>query len=311
MDILQIYCNIKAMEQLKEMLDKLEIDLLNIERYSVGKEWNYRNVNNPYSRIYLVTEGFGIIKHHGHTFELHPGQMYLIPCFTQIDMYCPDRFEHYYVHFTARTESGLDILSIFKCHFQASAHRHNIRPALFDRLLELNPHRALSEYDARKPIYSNVLDRAHRLDRKKTPAQCLETNALLRLLLAVFFTDYDAPQTDTTMHGLSRFQQVLEYIRRNLHRPITIEQLAEVAGLNPTYFSNLFSRYMGISPIRYINKRRVEEAQKLLISTDRTLYQIGRAVGFSDEYYFSRVFKKIVGMAPDFYRKQEVLFARR
>jgi AraC-like DNA-binding protein len=298
-------------EQLKEILDRLEIELLNIEHYCVGREWNYRNVNNPYSRIYLVTGGFGIIKHHGQTFELHPGNLYLIPCFTKIEMFCPDSFRHYYVHFTTRIETGLDILSIFDCRYQAEAARHSISSALFDRLLTLNPDRQLHEYDARKPIYPKVLDHAHRLDQKKSPADLLETNALMRLLLAVFFADFDWPQTHNTLHGLTRFQNVLEYIRQNLHRPITIVQLAEAAKLNPTYFSNLFSRYMGISPIQYINKRRIEESQRLLLRPDRTLYQIARAVGFSDEYYFSRVFKKIVGIAPDHYRKQDVLLHRR
>lgn len=299
------------MEQLKEILDRLEIDLLNIEYYSVGREWNYRNVNNPYSRIYLITEGFGVIRHHGQTFELHPGNLYLIPCFTKIDMSCPNSFRHYYIHFTTRIETGLDILSIFECRYQAEASRHSIGPALFERLLALNPDRPLFEYDARKPIYPKALDRAHRLDQKKTPADLLETNALLRLLLAVFFADCNWPQTHNTLHGLTRFGPVLEYIRQNLHRPITIEELAEIAALNPTYFSNLFSRYMGISPIQYINKRRIEEAQRLLLSGDQTLYQIAAAVGFSDEYYFSRVFKKIVGVAPDHYRKQDILLRRR
>jgi AraC-like DNA-binding protein len=299
------------MDRLKKILDRLEIDILNIEYYSVGREWNYRNVNNPYSRIYFVTDGFGVIKHHNRTFELHPGNLYLIPCFTKVELFCPDSFRHYYIHFTTRIETGLDILSIFKCHYQAEAARHNISPALFDRLVQLNPDRQLFEYDARKPIYQKVLDRAHRLDQKKTPADLLETNALLRLLLAVFFGDYDSPQTLNTMHGLTRFQQVLEYVSENLHRPITIQDLAGIAALNPTYFSNLFSRYMGIPPIPYINKRRIEEAQRLLLRGDETLYQIARAVGFSDEYYFSRVFKKIVGIAPDHYRKQDILLHRR
>lgn len=293
------------MDRLKEMLDKLEIDLLNIENYSVGKEWNYRNVNNPYSRIYLIISGFGTITHHGRTFELKPGGLYLIPCFTKVDFYCPESLRHYYVHFTARTETGLDILSLFECRYEAPEGDHSINTAVFERLLELNPDRALFEYDARKPIFPKALDLAHQLDQKKNPSNLLETNALLRMLLAVFFTDVDRLRTSNTMDGLARFAQVLEFVGQNLHNPIEIEDLAEIAELNPTYFSNLFSRLMGIPPIQYINKRRIEEAQKHLLDGSRTLYQIACQVGFSDEYYFSRVFKKIVGISPDHYRKQQ------
>jgi AraC-like DNA-binding protein len=299
------------MERLKKLLDKMEIDILNVEYCRVGTEWNYRNVNNPYSRIYLVTHGTATMTHHGQTFDLRPGNLYLIPCFTQVDMFCPDYLRHYYVHFTARIETGLDILSLFACHYQADAERSNITRKFFDRLLELNPHRELSDYDARKPIFATMLDHAHRLDQAKTPANLLETNALLRLLLAVFFSDFAHPQTDNTLQGLARFSPVLDYLREHLHQPITVAQLAECVDLNPTYFCNLFSRYMGVSPIQYINKRRIEEAQKLLLSGHDTLFQIAQKVGFSDEYYFSRVFKKIVGLAPAHYRKQEILRSRR
>jgi len=294
------------MDKLKQMLDKLDIDLLNIEHYSVGTEWNYRNVNNPYSRIYLITKGFGIIKHHGRMFELHPGGLYLIPCFTKVDFYCPESLTHYYIHFTARLDSGMDILSLFECRYEALPGEHNIDAAVFERLLALNPNRALVEYDARKPIFPKALDWAHRLDEKKPPSNLLETNALLRLLLAVFFTHFDRVQTSARMDGLARFGRVLEYIGQNLHNPLSIKDLARISKLHPTYFSNLFSRLMGLSPVQYIARRRIEESQKILLSTDQTLYQIALRVGFSDEYYFSRTFKKIVGISPNFYRKQRL-----
>jgi len=92
---------------------------------------------------------------------------------------------------------------------------------------------------------------------------------------------------------------------------MTIRELAKIGHLNPTYFSNLFSKLMGTSPIQYINKRRVEKAQSLLLTTDATLYTIAQKVGFLDEYYFSRIFKKITGIAPQHYRQQNILLHQR
>ncbi len=310
MDILQAFEYTDTMKPFKKLLDGLEIDVLNVEYCRVGTEWNYRNVNNPYSRIYLVTDGSAMLEHHGRTFDLRPGRLYLIPCFTRVNMFCPDMLLHYYVHFTARIQTGLDILSLFACHYEADTQQHGIGCELFDRLLVLNPDRELFDYDACKSIYSTVLERAHQLDQTKTPASLLETNALLRLLLAVFFSDFEHPQTSNTLQGLVRFTPVLEYVRENLSRAMTVSELADVAGLNPTYFCNLFSRHMGVSPIQYVNKRRIEEAQKRLLGTHETLYQVAQSVGFSDEYYFSRVFKKIVGIAPDHYRKKHILPGR-
>lgn len=289
------------------MLDTLDITILNTEYYRVGREWNYQHVNNPYSRIYFVTEGYGSITHHNESFELKPGWLYLIPCFSTVDMHCPEQFSHYYIHFTSRIQTGLDLFSILNTAYQSRASDHGIDASLFDRLLRLNPNRELSDYDATKPIYRQVLERSTRLDEDKTPATILETNALMRLLLCVFLSNQDHPQTANTLHGLSRFRAVFDYIHDHLDAPITLEELAELVNLNPTYFSNLFARLMGMPPVQYINRRRIEKAQQLLLSSDDPLYEVAAQVGFTDVYYFSRLFKKIVGLAPSYYQKRRQL----
>jgi len=292
---------------LKHILDTLDITILNTEYYTVGPEWNYQHVSNPYSRIYFVTEGYGRITHHNQSFELKPGWLYLIPCFTTVDMTCPDQFRHYYIHFTSRIQTGLDIFSILNTSYETKASDHGIKESLFNRLLTLNPNRELSEYDATKPIYRTVLERSDKLDENKTPANIMETNAIMRLLLCAFFSNQDHPQTANTLHGLSRFKDVFDYIHDNLDTPITLEELAELVDLNPTYFSNLFAKLMGMPPIQYINRRRIEKAQQLLLSSDDPLQAIAAQVGFMDVYYFSRLFKKIVGLAPSFYQKRRQL----
>lgn len=290
---------------LKNIIDNVDITVLNVELYTVGKEWNYQNVSNPYSRIYYITEGYGTIHHHNRKYELLPGQIYLMPCYTTVNMFCPERFTHYYVHFTSRLQTGLDILSIFECDYQTSAKEFLIYPPLFERLLELNPDKKLIEYDANKPIYKQVLDRTVLLDQEKSPSNILETNAIIRLLLSGFFQNFSHPQVVNTLHGLKRFEKVLEYMQNHIDTPMTIHQLAKITKLNPTYFSNLFSKLIGTSPLQYINKRRIEKAQELLLGTDETLYEIAHQIGLNDEYYFSRLFKKHVGISPDHYRKQE------
>ena len=308
MDILQIWpYAVKAMIGLKNIIDYLDITILNIELFTAGREWNYRNVSNPYSRIYYIQDGSGTIRHHGQTYELRPGHMYLIPCYSAVDMHCPERFTHYYVHFTSHLQTGMDIFSIFECDYQAAVTGTLVNQAVFDRLLELNPNKELIEYNANKPIYRQVLDRTMQLDKDKSAGNIFETNAIMRLLLAAFFKHYSHPQVINTLHGLKRFEKVLAYIHGHLETPISISQLARIANLNSTYFSNLFTKLIGTSPLQYINKRRIEKAQELLLITDETLIEVAQQVGFSDEYYFSRLFKKHVGISPDPYRKQEQL----
>ncbi len=291
---------------LKHLLDNLEINILNIELYRVHREWNHRHVNSPYSRIYLITDGEGALRHHDRTYPLQSGFLYLIPAFTTVDMACPDTFEHYYIHLTTFLPDGMNLFALVDCDYQIEARKYGIGRWIFDRLLELNPGLELIERDANKPIYESVLRRSEELSQTKTAAELMETNALIRLILAAFLRTANPAGTDTALRGYSRFQRVLRHIHQNLHREITLAELADLAELSPAYFSNLFSRMMGAGPIEFVNRRKMEQAQRLLLGTSKPLKEIAAEVGFHDVFYFSRLFRKITGTAPGRYRRQHI-----
>ncbi len=289
---------------LKNILDKLQIDVLNIEKYRVGTEWRHNNVNSPYSRLYYITQGCGYVVHHNQRYRLEPGRLYLIPAFTTVDMYCPDYFEHYYIHFNATLENGLGLFNFVRCQYKINAADFKVEKGIFDRLIELNPCLELIERDANKPIYRSTLDRCEKLNQSKTAAQLIEINALMRMLLAAFIESANNPETLETSKGISRLHKVIEYIHENICRPLSLEELAAIIDLNPVYFSALFTKLIGTTPIRYINNRKIEKAQIELLSTHKTLEQIAADLGFSDVFYFSRLFKKNTGTTPGKYRKQ-------
>jgi AraC-like DNA-binding protein len=73
--------------------------------------------------------------------------------------------------------------------------------------------------------------------------------------------------------------------------------------LDEDYLTYCFRQELGVTPITYLNRYRVNQAKRLLQQTDQSVTAIALAVGFSDSGYFSRVFKREVGMAPDLYRR--------
>lgn len=93
-------------------------------------------------------------------------------------------------------------------------------------------------------------------------------------------------------------------IFNRLYEDITLEQLAEVAGLNANYLSQLFKKEVGIPVSEYIQRERIEEAKKLLELTDMSLADIGARLQFNDQSYFTKVFKKHTGMTPRQFRSQ-------
>lgn len=291
---------------LKYLLDMLDLMILNTELYQVHTEWRHKKVSSPYSRLYYIVEGTGQIYFHKQKRRclLRPGMMYLIPCFTLVDLYCPDTFLHYYIHFTACTQNGFDLLTLLDCTCEEPAGPHGISRRHFDRLCQLNPGRELFERDANKPIYKSTLERALLLDQDRSVAHTMESNGLLRMLLAPFLYMNAPESVSHTVEGLNRFGSVIKYIQYHLTDELTLPVLAEVAGLHPTYFSNLFTRYMGISPIQYIHRLRIEKAQVMLLSSHDNLDTVAHNAGFEDAFYFSRVFKRIVGVPPGKYRRQ-------
>jgi AraC-like DNA-binding protein len=91
---------------------------------------------------------------------------------------------------------------------------------------------------------------------------------------------------------------VREYVEVNLHKSLTVVELASVTGLSPTHFSRLFRQAVGESPHRYVRRRRVERAEGLIVGTDLSFRVIAELVGFSDQSHLNRVIRAERGLTP-------------
>lgn len=94
----------------------------------------------------------------------------------------------------------------------------------------------------------------------------------------------------------------IRYISQHFSGNLTLDEVAAQVHLNPAYFSTLFKRSTGSSFKEYLNMVRIEESKRLLSNTDYTIIDISLAVGFEDQSYFSKVFKKYTGMTPKQFR---------
>ena len=94
------------------------------------------------------------------------------------------------------------------------------------------------------------------------------------------------------------------YIRENLKRKMSLNEIARVAGLSAPYFSSIFKSEMGENLSVYINRLRVEKASKLLKETSMPLSEISGECCFEDQSWFSRIFKAYTGISPGKYRSQ-------
>ena len=121
----------------------------------------------------------------------------------------------------------------------------------------------------------------------------------LRRLDGVALSDEPSAPRTSRECGLVR-----RYIDNHFKEDLSLDQLAELAHLNKYYLAHTFRREFGVSPINYLISRRIEESRFLLRETDHSLSLIAQMLGFSSLSYFSQSFRRVQGVSPMEYRKQ-------
>ncbi|MBZ2167412.1 AraC family transcriptional regulator [Marinobacter sp. F4216] len=122
-------------------------------------------------------------------------------------------------------------------------------------------------------------------------------NRLRQLMTAIPLNIDDASQQRS-----EELETLHNYMREHLDERLSLEQLAELSGLSPAHFATRYRQQTGTSPIQHFLHLKVERACQLLDSTDVSFAEISRRLGYDDAYYFSRLFKKVMGQSPRDYR---------
>ena len=129
------------------------------------------------------------------------------------------------------------------------------------------------------------------------------TVGLLWQLLGRLIKNSSGESAQISRNQIIRLKNVLTYIRNSYKEPITLTELAQVAGMSPKYFCRAFSGFTGKTPIEYLNYYRIECAGEKLTLTSDSITDIAFSCGFNDMSYFSKTFKKYKGVSPSAYRR--------
>ncbi|MFS0838000.1 helix-turn-helix domain-containing protein [Paenibacillus sp. 1P03SA] len=98
--------------------------------------------------------------------------------------------------------------------------------------------------------------------------------------------------------------EVKTYIDTHLAEEITLDEVAEMAGFTPTYFSSMFKKMTNETFVKYRIKKRMEKAQQLLAIPHIRIVDVAAKVGYEDYPHFTKMFKKTTGFSPSEYRQQ-------
>ena len=129
------------------------------------------------------------------------------------------------------------------------------------------------------------------------PAKEWAVCGLLYQLFAMLAEVQDRPCADQ-----GYLSQAVSYIEANYAQDLQVNQIAEMLGINRSYFCRIFKQQLGISPQDYIVSYRLEQAERLLTTSNLTQKEIALRVGYPDVYALSRMFKRRYGIAPGHFR---------
>ena len=265
--------------------------------------WNFRNVIGPFYRLYYIENGRGRVYINNVVYDLLPGQLFLIPKFAFHSYECDDFMDHYYICFFDDLNGVPGVLNPLQLNLQPEAAPMDF--SLIKRYLELNPYKSLQvvdpqSYDNTKSLYENRTEK-----NLSQLSHTIESHGILLQLFSRFITEASMSQ----LHGSNSYiklDEVIQYIHKNLDKRITVIELSERMCLTPDHFSKVFKKIIGVPPCEYIQMKRIERAQAMLISSKLNIMQIAECVGIYNPAQFTRLFSKLTQCSPREYRAKQL-----
>lgn len=162
----------------------------------------------------------------------------------------------------------------------------------------------------RDPVVEHIGAIFHtELNRAAHPAQVLLIEALAVALSAHLLRSYTnatgLEERSPPSVDVAAIRRAIAYIEGNPDRAISLQELAAAAGLSRFHFSRVFKQHLGLSPARYVERLRIEQAKALIVSAEMSLAHVAQAVGFADQSHFSRRFRLHEGRSPAQFAREQ------
>ena len=279
----------------------IPIESLNLLTLNVGfarhhADWNWQGVSSPFTRIFLVTEGRAWLHLPEGEIELRPRHAYIVPAYTTHSYQCDGDFALYYLHVYEGFKNVTDVFDTYELPTEVEV------DAIYEELFAL----ACRSYpDAGLPASNPIAyDNDSRLYAyvDKYSSLALHERMSLRgftLMLVARFLAEGQPRLWTQDE---RIMRIIRYVNDHLCEPIKMDDLTAVACITQSHLIRLFNTALGVSPIRYVNRKKVERAQLMLMTEPMHVKEVAFRLGFDDHSYFIRLFKKVTGLTPNDYR---------
>ncbi len=240
-----------------------------------------KRVDGADEHIFLYcADGEGTVKVAGQTYALGPRQALCIPRLVAHEYFA----------------SPQNPWSLFWVHFKGSDSRQY--PIFLMRLVSFQ-----TEASAQRMLFLfELLLRV--LDANYTEGNFIYISHVLQLILS---ETYYREKLDSASDQNRLATRMIRYMYDNLTANMTLDELTEYFRLSKSYLNSLFLKFTNRTPIDFFINLKMRHACERLRSTADPVYEIAKQLGYDDPYYFSRLFKKHIGVAPKHYRQNDLL----
>ncbi|ERJ11329.1 AraC family transcriptional regulator [Haloplasma contractile] len=282
--------------------------------------WNGRvNLQSPFKHeerilgeyiIYIINSGELFLEEDGQRYHLQKGDYIMLDPYKKHKGYKLSTCDYYYIHFKSDI---IENLNISEERFKTKINNNytpnfyaNDEPEQFS--IYLPKHYSIKDMNDYYSITHHIDEaiNAHHDGIAFYPV--LGSTKLVDIFIKIYqmlLRDYNYNVNHQASKSLLTVQHVRKYIERNIFRTIKRKEIMDMIHLNYDYLNRLFKKQIGCSINKYIQLKKIETAKNIMLNNhDLKISEIGYLVGIDNPFYFSKLFKKIVGESPQQYYKK-------
>lgn len=267
------------------MIDDFNLVLLSGGFYRCDTTWSKAatGIDQCY-KVYFPVSGQACLEMDDDCYTLSPQRIYFISGFRLKQQICPEQMNVYWMHF--------------------------VPESLYLRYLldQLPPVYSWSRRSAAAScreiveIFEKPFTAQSRPRHDTSPALDCRIHALLLGLIARLLETLDQGRVQAFQPEYYRLKAAFDFMQSHFRENLSLEKIAGQVGLAPNYFHRRFRKLFGTTPFNFMLAQRLNQARRLLVSTDLNIKEVASAVGYDDPPYFTRVFTRQMQMAPSTYR---------
>ena len=275
------------------MIDNCTLKLLTGGFFQADPKWSMEvNRKDHCYKVYLPVSGQSTITIDGQQVCLEPNAVYFLSGWHIEKQICEHSMGIYWLHFIPESLSLKFLLDQCPPFYKFALPEI----AWAEPILKKCPHFFQPYHESEKL--------AQRLQATISPDQFLQLQSLLLCLICQVLSNLDVEALKSKTLAIPKLQKGIDFMDQHFLENPSLEEVAQRVHMAPNYFHRLFSYTFGLTPFDYVLTHKLNRAKEMLNFSAKSIKQISADCGFNNEFHFSRIFKKQMGLSPRNYRQR-------